>query len=62
MKEKIWDAAPLHDMEEVTYHAFREWPVLLILRQKELEAHLRNEGVALPTPPANTEPQPEGEE
>ena len=29
---------PLRDTEAAAYHAFREWPVLLILRQKELAA------------------------
>ncbi len=29
---------PLRDTEEAAYHAFREWPVLLVLRQKELAA------------------------
>jgi len=28
----------LRETEEAAYHAFREWPVLLVLRQKELEA------------------------
>jgi hypothetical protein len=27
-------------MEEEAYHAFREWPIFLIQRLKELEAHL----------------------
>lgn len=31
---------PLRDAEDTAYHAFREWPVLLMLRQKELAAHL----------------------
>lgn len=29
---------PLRDTEDAAYHAFREWPVLLVLRQKELAA------------------------
>jgi len=28
----------LRETEEAAYHAFREWPVLLVQRQKELEA------------------------
>src|SRR5216683_842380 len=28
------------ETEEVAYHAFREWPVFLLIRQKELEGHL----------------------
>jgi hypothetical protein len=27
-------------MEEEAYHAFREWPILLVMRQKELAMHL----------------------
>ncbi len=30
---------PLRETEEAAYHAFREWPVFLVKRQKELEAH-----------------------
>lgn len=26
---------PLRETEQATYHAFREWPLFLILRQKE---------------------------
>ena len=27
---------PLRDTEQAAYHAFREWPILLVLREKEL--------------------------
>jgi len=27
---------PLRDTERAAYHAFREWPILLVLREKEL--------------------------
>lgn len=30
---------PLRETEDAAYHAFREWPVFLVLRQKTLEAH-----------------------
>jgi hypothetical protein len=29
-----------HAIEEQAYHAFREWPVWLVLRQKELDVHI----------------------
>ena len=29
---------PLRETEQAAYHAYREWPVLLILRLKELAA------------------------
>jgi|GEM_PF-2154601 len=29
---------PLRETEAAAYHAFREWPLLLVLRQKELAA------------------------
>lgn len=32
--------SPFQEMEEEAYHAYREWPIVLIQRQKELEAHL----------------------
>ncbi len=30
---------PLRETEEAAYHAFREWPVFLVKRLKELETH-----------------------
>ena len=36
-------------IEEQAYHAFREWPLWLALRQKELAAHLQQAEA-----PANT--------
>ncbi len=30
---------PLRETEQAAYHAFREWPILLVLKQKELAAH-----------------------
>jgi hypothetical protein len=30
---------PLREMEDTTYHAYREWPVLLMIRAKDLAAH-----------------------
>jgi len=34
-------ASPFQALEEEAYHAFREWPVWLVLRERELAAHLR---------------------
>jgi len=33
-------ASPFQALEEEAYHAFREWPVWLALRERELAAHL----------------------
>lgn len=33
--------SPFQALEEEAYHAFREWPVWLALRDRELEAHLK---------------------
>ncbi len=33
-------SSPFQVMEEEAYHAFREWHLFLVMRQKELEAHL----------------------
>jgi hypothetical protein len=33
-------ASPFQALEEEAYHAFREWPLWLVLRQRELDAHL----------------------
>ena len=37
---KIPITSPFKAMEEEAYHAFREWPIFLVMRQKELETHL----------------------
>ena len=29
---------PLRETEQAAYHAYREWPILLVLRLKELAA------------------------
>lgn len=33
-------ASPFQALEEEAYHAFREWPVWLVLRERGLDAHL----------------------
>ncbi len=40
-------SSPFQAMEEEAYHAFREWPIFLVMRQKELETHL---GALAPQP------------
>lgn len=44
-------ASPFQALEEEAYHAFREWPVWLVLRERELAAHLdiRKPSVRPPT-------------
>ena len=37
---KTISSSPFQAMEEEAYHAFREWPILLVMRQKELAMHL----------------------
>ncbi|MBE2271858.1 MAG: hypothetical protein IAE80_26730 [Anaerolinea sp.] len=32
--------SPFQALEEAAYLAYREWPIWLVLRQRELEAHL----------------------
>ena len=32
--------SPFQALEEEAYHAFREWPIWLALRARELDAHL----------------------
>ena len=40
MPKKITES-PFQALEEEAYHAFREWPVWLALRDRELDAHLQ---------------------
>ncbi len=48
-------SSPFQVMEEEAYHAFREWHLFLVMRQKELESHL----VSVSVPNTSTEPKPE---
>jgi len=34
------DTHPFQALEESAYQAFREWPVWLVLRERELDTHL----------------------
>lgn len=38
----------LQEIEEQAFHAYREWPVWLILREKELDAHLHQQNGGSP--------------
>jgi hypothetical protein len=49
-------ASPFQALEEEAYHAFREWPVWLVLRERELDAHL---AAQRPADAANAGTQPE---
>ncbi len=40
MPKSIGATSPFQVMEEEAYHAFLEWPVWLVLREKELAAYL----------------------
>lgn len=40
MVKRNGDTSPWHDLEVQAYHAFREWPIWLLLRQRELDKHL----------------------
>ncbi|MBN8590665.1 MAG: hypothetical protein J0M33_02860 [Anaerolineae bacterium] len=37
-------ASPFQALETQAYHAFREWPLWLVLRDRELGAHLAAAG------------------
>ncbi|MEZ4666607.1 MAG: hypothetical protein R3E39_01585 [Anaerolineae bacterium] len=41
--------SPFQALEQEAYHAFREWPIWLVLRERELDAHLDG---GKPTEPA----------
>lgn len=40
MSKKSSNAPPWQAIEEQAYHAYREWPIWLVLRERELAAHL----------------------
>jgi hypothetical protein len=39
-KRSTGETHPFQALEEEAYHAFREWPVWLVLRERELDTHL----------------------
>ena len=50
---------PMRQAEDVALNTYREWPVLLVLRQKELKAHLSPASTAQGQPPEVAEPKAE---
>ncbi len=56
---KPMSSSPFQAMEEEAYHAYREWPILLVMRQKELAAHLAAPAPQ-PVPPEEIEAEPVG--
>ena len=40
MSKKQSNVPPWQAIEEQAYHAYREWPIWLVLRERELAAHL----------------------
>lgn len=51
-------STPFQAMEDEAYHAFREWPIFLVMRQKELDMHL-SAVTPLSTPPNATSAAPD---
>ena len=41
--------SPFQALEQEAYHAFREWPIWLVLRERELDGHLDGSKPAVPT-------------
>lgn len=50
---------PFQALEEAAYHAYREWPLWLVLRERELEAHLQPQAAAVEpvNPPKPAQPK-----
>ena len=40
MAKKTTNSAPWQALEEQAYHAYREWPIWLVLRAKELSGRV----------------------
>jgi hypothetical protein len=57
MADKRAASAPWQDLERQAYHAFREWPVWLALRERELAERAPERGASSATdvgmPPEN---------
>ena len=56
MPKQTSDPHPFQALEESAYHAFREWPVWLVLRERELDTHLAG---SRPATAAGAGPSPE---
>lgn len=52
-------SSPFQVMEEEAYHAFREWHLFLVMRQKELEAHLVSVSIPDKNPESESELAPQ---
>lgn len=54
--------APWPELEQQAYYAYREWPLWLVLRARELEGHLAGTKgrSAAPTPPPVQRSEREG--
>jgi hypothetical protein len=50
--------SPFQALEQEAYHAFREWPVWLALRTRELAAHLDSEKPSVRPPTAEGADKP----
>ncbi|MBE2270206.1 MAG: hypothetical protein IAE80_18350 [Anaerolinea sp.] len=47
--------APWQDLEQQAYHAYREWPIWLLLRERELAERLGKRPPAVKSKPAEGE-------
>lgn len=52
---------PLRETEQAAYHAYREWPVLILLRLRELAARRMPTPFITPTATDKPAPDPKGE-
>lgn len=44
MPKRPTTQTPWHDLEQQAYHAYREWQVWLVLRERELDQRLAGAG------------------
>ena len=47
---KKTNESPFQALEEEAYHAYREWPLWLVLRERDLAAHLAPNHPSLSAP------------
>jgi len=56
-KNELTSEHPMRQAEDAALNTYREWPVLLVLRQKELQSHLAPSDTEPTSPPKSTQPQ-----
>lgn len=62
MSRRSTALTPWQELEAEAYHAYREWPLFLKLRLRELRRHLPPEALLTDAPPSEEAAEPAGDD